>query len=403
MNQRFIRRNRVDERTAAAIAAGSGLAAVLAGARPTGSAGVDALLVLLSVSVVVWAAASAQWWAVAAAAGVGGVFAFEPLAAAIGGVGFLAGLNIGTWQRDQTAARCLVGGIAANVLIRSELEVIHGLSAIIGITTCVALLVLGLMRRPSRIRRTSLLALVGVGGLGVVALIAVGLAATAARPDLNDGASSARSGVTALNNGDYEGAAELFEQASARFASADRRLGGLLAAPGRLLPAVAQNLAAGADLSAAASEATADAAGALRQIDIAGLTITGGSIDLAAVRAVEEPLRRVDAALTELRTVVGSVDSPWLVAPVQAQIDDLNTEVAENQPRLGDAIEAVRLAPQMLGDGGTRRYLLMFTSPAEARDRRLRRQCRGTRNQQRSTRCDRLRANRSTEPRHRRL
>ena len=51
----FVRRNRVDERAAIGIAAIAGLAAATAGAEPTGSSTVDALLVAISVAAVVWA------------------------------------------------------------------------------------------------------------------------------------------------------------------------------------------------------------------------------------------------------------------------------------------------------------------------------------------------------------
>lgn len=367
MNQRFIRRNRVDERLALCIAAGSGAAATLAGAAPTGNTIVDIVLVWFFAGAVVWAAASAQWWAVAGASGLAAVFAFEPIATAIAAVGFLAGLDVGTWRRDQTVVRALVGGVAVNVLIRSQLDVFFGASAMVGIAVSVALFVLGVIRRPSRIRRTAWMSAAGVGVVAVVALLTVGLAAVSARPDISSGASTARQGVSALNTGDYEGAAELFEQASASFGSADQRLGGLLAAPGRLVPAVAQNLSAASTLASSASEATAEAAGALRQIDISQLSVSGGQLDLGAVRSVEAPLLRVHAALSVLSEDVDDVGSPWLLGRVDAELDEFDEEFASNEPRLANALAAVRLAPQMLGETDLRRYLVLFTSPAEAR------------------------------------
>ena len=93
--ERFVRRNRVNERNAAAIGLASGLVALLAGAEPTGSTVIDWLLVVLAVGVVVWASASAPWWAPAGAAGIAAVIAFQPVLAIIAAVAFVAGLWIG--------------------------------------------------------------------------------------------------------------------------------------------------------------------------------------------------------------------------------------------------------------------------------------------------------------------
>lgn len=367
MTQKFIRRNRVDERLALGIAAIGGAVAAFAGAEPTGSTVVDVVLVVIAAGAVVWASASAQWWALAAAAGVGAIIAWHPVVAAVGGLAFLGGLNVGTWRREQTVVRAVLGAVVVNVLIRSELGGFLGLSALLGIGCAVALFVLGVVRRPSRVRRRTWLGLAGVGGAVVVATLAVGVSGASARPDVSNGATTARRAITTLNNGNYQRAAELFADASVRFERADGSLGGALSMPGRLVPVLAQNVRASSDLSAAAAQATEEAAFALRQIDPATLRMSGGRLDLEAVAAVQAPLERVEVALDGLSAVVEDVDSPWLFGPVREELDDLEDDVAENEPRLRNAIDAVRLAPQLLGQGEARRYLVLFTTPAETR------------------------------------
>ncbi len=91
--------------------------------------------------------------------------------ALIGAFGFVAGLAIGVRQRDQSELRAIVGAVAVNVLLRSELDGFFGLSAIIGIATCLALLVLGVRRRPSKIRRIGWITMASVGGFVGVALL----------------------------------------------------------------------------------------------------------------------------------------------------------------------------------------------------------------------------------------
>jgi hypothetical protein len=99
----------------------------------------------------------------------------------------------------------------------------------------------------------------------------------------------------------------------------------------------------------------------------ASLTVVDGTIDLDAIEAVEAPLLQVQAALEDLRLVTVEADSPWLLDAIQDELADLDVRLDENEPRLENAIAAVQLAPQMLGDGEERRYLILFTTPAEAR------------------------------------
>ena len=363
----FVRRNRVDERYAVAIAAVAGIAAAFAGAQPTGGAVVDVMLVVAGVAAVVWAAASAPWWAPTAAAGIGAAIALDPVIALVGAAAFGLGLFIGVRRRDQSELRALVAAMAMNVLIRSELQGFHGLSAIIGIALGAALFVVGIRRRPSAIRRIGWTTTATVGGVGAVALLALAVTALSVRSDLSAGASQARQAITVLNSGDYEQAAALFDASAGAFSRSDDRLNGILAAPSRLVPGVSQNVSAGADLSAAAAAGTAEAAAALRAIDPASLTLVDGEIDLAAVAAVEEPLLRVRGVLDDLRATSDGVASPWLLGPVQDELADLDERLVSNEPRLENALDAVRLAPQILGADGVRRYLVLFTTPVEAR------------------------------------
>jgi hypothetical protein len=365
--ERFVRRNRVDERHAGAIAVVAGVFAAFAGARPTGSVLVDVSLVVAGVAAVVWAAASAPWWTPTLAAGVGATIALEPLLALVGAVAFALGLFIGIRQRDHGELRALVAAIGMNVLIRSGLDGFVGLSALIGCSLGLMMFVLGVRRRPSATSHVARIVAVSVGGIVVIALLGLAVTAVPARANLSNAAQQAREAISVLNAGDYEEAARLFESSSSAFARSDARLGGMLALPSRLVPVVAQNARAGADLSAAASAGLAEAADALRAIDPASLTVVSGRIDLDAVAAVEEPLLRVREVLEDLQGASDDVSSPWLLAPVQDELADLDERLGSNRPRLDNAIDAVRLAPQMLGADGLRRYLVIFTTPVELR------------------------------------
>jgi hypothetical protein len=130
---------------------------------------------------------------------------------------------------------------------------------------------------------------------------------------------------------------------------------------------VSQNVSAGADLAEAAGVALDNVSSALDQVDPDSLRVVDGAIDVEAIRAVEQPLADVQASLVALRDTTEDVRSPWLLGRIQTELDELTTEFDDNEPRLQNAIDAVRLAPQILGAEGPRRYLVLFTTPVEAR------------------------------------
>jgi hypothetical protein len=364
---RFVRRVGGDQRLTATVALVGGVVGAAAGARPTGVGAVDLVVVASAVGAVVWASASAPWWALAAASGIGAVIALDPLLAALGAVGFVCSLLMGAFRLDAVVAQAVIGAIAMNVLIRSELAGFFGLSAIVSIGIGGALLVLGLRRRPIAIRRAGWMVLGALAGLTTLALLGGAVAGLSARGDLTLGANLARGAIATVNSGDYEAASSQFDDAASAFSRADRRMSSLWALPVRLVPGAGQNVRAAARLADEAAAGTGDAAAALREVDPASLTVVDGAIDLDAIAAAEAPLLQVQQALIELRRASDDVKSPWLLGPLQRELADLDDRLDENDPRLDNAIDAVRLVPAMLGGEGERRYLVLFTTPAEAR------------------------------------
>lgn len=375
MNDVPLRRSRtephiIDSRDVLAIAVvavTAGIIAVFSGAEPTGLMLVDWLLIAGSTSSVVWASASAHWSASAAVVVIASAIALQPVLAVLGIIVLFCSISLLARHRYHPALRALLAAVGMNLLIRSELGGFFGLSALVGITTATALLVSGARARPAVVARRALVVAASFGAVAAVSLVAAVVSAISARTDLSQGAREARLAIEALNSGDYKRGAELFADASLSFGSADRRLNGPFGQVGLLVPGVAQNISAAADLSAAASRATGEVASALEQIDVDTLRVSNGRIDIAAVRAVEAPLRSVQDSLIDLRTVTDQVRSPWLVAPVQRKLEELESDFDDNEPKLENAIEAVTLAPQLMGADRPRRYLLMFTSPAELR------------------------------------
>ncbi len=328
----------------------------------------DAVLVAVSVALVVYAAASAPWWAVAAAGATAMVIGLDPVLVACGAVALLIGLWIGSHQVSAPHWRAIAVGIALNVLAWSQLEIgAFGLGALISIGVASVVFVTGILRRRRRVRRIAWWTLGVLAGLTMIALAGFGASAVRARTDLRAGQAHANAGVTALNDGDVTGAATEFAAASTSLRAAHDQLSGPLVAGASVLPVIAQHRDVAVETSKAAADATSRIASALDGVDLSALRFSGGGIDLGAVTVVRDRLGEVDAALDDLELTLDRPRSGWLVKPVETRLDAVADKIADAAPRVATAWRVTSALPAMLGDTGPRTYLVLFTTPAEAR------------------------------------
>src|SRR5690606_14515541 len=134
-------------------------------------------------------------------------------------------------------------------------------------------------------------------------------------------------------------------------------------------PVVAPNLHAVSTLAEAASEVAEVSSLAADSADVDALRFVDGRLDPQAVLDMQEPLRQVQHSLDRLAAEVDNTRSPWLVSLVSSRIDLVEDRVAEAQPEALAASTAVEIGPNLLGAQGPRRYLVLFTTPVEARGR----------------------------------
>lgn len=357
----------LDERRVSLIAIASGIAAAFSDAAPTGSPGVDRVFVGLVVAAATWAAGAVSWRGVSAAAGIAAVAAIDPLLTVIGALAFVGGLWIRVRQRNLGSVQGVVAATALNVLARSELEGFFGSSAVVGIGCGVALFLGGLRCRRHPIRRAAWATVGSVVTMLVLAIVGFALTATSARALLSDGHRLTTEGIAELRIGNFEEASASFAAAGQAFIKASWELDRPWALPSRLIPFVAQNAGALTGLAEAGGEFSTQVASSLAAIDAEQLRLVRGQIDLAALESIVAPLTDVQASLVELDTAVVGAGSPWLLEPIRTRLSRLTDGIDSNEQQLEIAVNAVELAPQLLGSVGPRRYLIIFTTPAEAR------------------------------------
>ena len=327
----------------------------------------DAVLVATAVAVVTWAGSSARWWALVLLSVVATAISSSPALAVAGVLAAAGALWIGTQQRDLPISRAAVAAVSLNVAVRSEIGGFLGLSALLTIGAATIVGVSGLRRRRGGVRRGAVIAASAVGVLAVLAIVGGGAAALGASADLSEGNRLARDGISMLGDGEYAGAADRFDQAAEALSSSSAQLERPWAKPSAWIPVLAQQRSAAADLAATAAAASEDLASALRVVDPEQLRLVGGRFDLDAIRLIEQPFVSVQESIVALRNAIDRADSPWLVAPLADRLADLDGELADNEERVDNAVNTVRLAPQLLGGEGPRRYFVAFTTPAEAR------------------------------------
>jgi hypothetical protein len=343
------------------------VAAAFAPPAPTGRTVVDAILVALAVGAVVATASTAPWWALAVAAGAALLTSFHPVLIVLGALALASAAWVRAPERDRPELRAASAGLSLNLLAWSQLGGFFSLTSVIGLGVAALLFVTGINNHPPAIRRRAWQIVGAVGVLAAVASIGFVLAAIGARSDLQRGNRLVNLGITALNEGDFASASDDLAAAAVLLNDAENSLGKPWGIAASVVPVVAQHRDAALELSAGGAEELARVASALAEIDPDTLTVSGGRIDLDAVSALAGPFDQIDEALDRMAVSVNGADSPWLLPPIGDEVQALTDDIARNAPRIDNAVDAVRLAPAMLGGDGPAKYLLLFTTPAEAR------------------------------------
>ena len=259
MNEGQRRDVRINFAWVAGIAVMSGIGVVLAGPSPTGSTIVDTLLLVLVVGACIFCIATAPW---------------------------LRRWN-DTLRPIITAA---VLGIAVQILARLGNLRYFGVSSAIAIIPVLALTLIAIQRRTGQRRLQLWSVFGGLVAAGILALIGFGVAAASARPDLTQGTDEARRALDSLKAGDFTTARQGFDLASGLLGGAGDDLEAPWAQPARLIPVVAQHRHAASELAETAATVSATLSDVLDEVDFDKLRVINGTIDIAAITALQVPV-----------------------------------------------------------------------------------------------------------------
>ncbi|HEV3362720.1 MAG TPA: DUF4012 domain-containing protein [Acidimicrobiia bacterium] len=347
------------------VAAAAG--ALAADGAPTALTAVDGILRAALAALVTAASARArrQVWLFASTATVvaGTGAAYDWLAFIATGV-TLAMLVLGrrSWIMGAIIGACLV-----QVLLRLELGGTTGTSASVAAAVAGLLIASGLRRARRSTRRRAWISAGVLTGAAVVFSAAGALAAARAAGDVRNGIDAGRGGLEAARRGDTPGAAQQFDRSTDAFGRAGADLSRWWVRPGLAVPVVGQQLRAARTLSAAGRALAGAAASAASELDLEGLRVQRGAVDLAALGRAETALGSARGALDRAAANIQRARSPWLLPPLVEAIDDLGNRMAEARRDVGTAADVLAVAGPMLGRDGPRRWFLAVVTPAENR------------------------------------
>jgi len=281
-----------------------------------------------------------------------------------------AAVGIAVWSlttRRHRWAGALIGAVLAVVSTRLGSGPFHGATSIAALAAATPMLFSAGRRLPgSRLRALSgaVSALLAAAALATMAVVAAAILAVG---DVTAAIDHAAAGFRNAADGDQEAAADRMDDSRRAFEQAQAKIGGIWAAPARLVPVVGQHVRA---VQVAASEGvslTATAAETTRAVDIDDVRIEQAAVDLALLDTLAPVLDRAEDALVRAEARLSDAASPWLLPPVAERLEQLTTELDDALPTARTATLAVRALPEMLGRGGPVHWLVLVTTPAEAR------------------------------------
>lgn len=357
----------MERRAVWALAAAGALAGAFADARPSDLLLVDVLLRAAWAALVTLAASRARRAPLVVMSGIAATAADGAALVGIATAGLLVALFTAVADRRGRLFGALIGVASVNVLLRLPPSSTHGVSALLAGIAVAPVLWSGYRNAPRAHRkrfRTGLFVTSGV--VGALTLL-FGVALLEARAHVERGIADARTGLAAIRRGDRDLAIARFDDASQSFSEAHSAAGSWWAQPARLVPLLGQHLRAISTVTDAGADLADTAATASTRADVRTLDFTAGAIDLELVSSFRDPLQQVVTALTEADDRIGDVRSPWLVAPLQDRINGLADDIDSALPQAETALQAVTVAPDLLGGTQTRRYFVAFITPSELR------------------------------------
>ncbi|MCX7620334.1 MAG: DUF4012 domain-containing protein [Acidimicrobiales bacterium] len=350
----------------AVVAAGAGLVAGFAPGSVTGWVVSDVLARAVAAALVAMAGSYARRWSWLVLAGLAALGSEEGVWLGVAAAGLFVALAASLLNR-----RRLYGSVAVGLAVQPLFHLpdlgFRGASTLFALAAVGPVLISAYVVSPRRIRRRVHRVLLISGAVALAGGLLLGVAALLAYGSASAGASRARDGIAHVRDGDSAGATRSFERAAESFRDAEGVFGGIWLKPVFVLPVIGKH-AEGVSVLAEEGEQLASAlARSTAIVDYERLKYRDGGIDLSAVRNARDPLAEAAGAFGKADERLSELRGDLLLQPLAGMVDEFGAKVAEGRRDVEIAAAAAAVGPSLFGGEGERRYLVLFTQPAEMR------------------------------------
>lgn len=337
-------------------------------AAPTGVPAFDILeRAGLAALVTVATAHARRWtWFVLAAGAVvvaGSAFGVMTALAALG----ITAIHASMSDDADPIVGAAVGALGIQVLLRATLPLPFGGTALVTAVLIGVVAVSAYRAAGPRVRRRWRRAGVGVATFVAVAVVVFGVSAWWASGALQRGIDNARAGLEEASDGNQQAAASAWASARGSFDVAHRRLSW----PGnrliRAVPVLSQQAQVVDTAASYGAALTATATRAATAAPYESLRSDAGGFDLDRIASMRAPVAETVLVTGEAVDNLDVVASPWLLGGLRGRVDDYRDELDDAVTQARQALDALDVAPELLGAHGPRRYLVLFANPAESR------------------------------------
>jgi UDP-N-acetylmuramyl pentapeptide phosphotransferase/UDP-N-acetylglucosamine-1-phosphate transferase len=244
--------------------------------------------------------------------------------------------------------------------------------AVIGAAAVVALALAACARNMYGERAAGFSPRVKLAVLGFLALIAVAsvpavVAALQARRAVDNARVLVEQALDAARAGDATTARTRFAQAAEEFEDARRKLDNPVVSMGLAIPVVGPNVRAARDVARVGVDLSRSGEQTAANVDPDRLRVVDGTVPLAEVQRVTPELERGAHQLERAVRRLDRIDHTFLLPPVRDGLRKVSQQLTNASDEADNSVAAARLAPAILGGGGTRRYFLAVQNSAEQR------------------------------------